>query len=281
MISFPKYIQIETSIVCNSNCVFCPHKEMERGPDYMEERIWKKIIDESRGRGIIYRPFMINEPFVDLRIPDVIRYIKKDSTAKVEFNSNGNFHPKFDVSSALKAGIDWIRFSIDGFTEDTFKKTGRGGKFDRIVSNVLAFIDERNRQGSSCHVEVRMIDLDITRNEQQDFLSFWRQHADEATITQLYDWPWSGQTDCHRAPCPKIKNEMFFMVDGRAVLCCWDAFGRGIIGDINNRTVEEIWLGNPNQQFRQLLDKGERDKILLCSRCDAFKKFDFSNWSGY
>ena len=51
MVSFPKYIQIETSMVCNSNCVFCPHKEMERGPNYMEERIWKKIIDESRGKG--------------------------------------------------------------------------------------------------------------------------------------------------------------------------------------------------------------------------------------
>jgi MoaA/NifB/PqqE/SkfB family radical SAM enzyme len=149
MNSFPKYIQIETSIVCNSNCVFCPHKEMERGPNYMEERIWKKIIDESRGKGIIYRPFMINEPFVDLRLPEIIRYIKQDNTAKVEFNSNGNFHPQFDVAAALEAGIDWIRFSVDGFTEETFKKSGRGGKFDKIVSNVLAFIEEQNLNNSN------------------------------------------------------------------------------------------------------------------------------------
>jgi hypothetical protein len=254
---------------------------MDRGPDYMEGRVWKKIIDESRGRGVIYRPFMINEPFVDLRMPDVIRYIRKDPTAKVEFNSNGNFHPKFDVASAIAAGIDWIRFSIDGFTEETFKKSGRGGDFHRIVRNVLGFIEERNRQGSLCHVEVRMIDLDFTRNEQQDFVNFWLQHADEATITKLYNWPWSGQSDCFRAPCPKIRNEMFFMSDGKAVLCCWDAFARGVIGDVTGQTVEEIWLGNPNQQYRQLLDKGERDKIHLCSRCDAFEQYDFSTWKGY
>jgi hypothetical protein len=30
-----------------------------------------------------------------------------------------------------------------------------------------------------------------------------------------------------------------------------------------------------------LLDKGERDKIHLCSRCDAFKGYDFSKWTGY
>src|SRR5512145_1574742 len=281
MILFPKFIQIETSVVCNSNCVFCPHKEMERGPDYMEERIWKKIIDESRGKGVIYRPFMINEPFVDLRIPEIIRYIKQDPTAKVEFNSNGNFHPKFDVKAALEAGIDWMRFSIDGFTEETFKKSGRGGAFNKIVSNVLSFIEERNRQGNKCHIEARMIDLDITRNEQEAFVAFWKQHADEATITQLYDWPWSGQTDCIKAPCPKIKNEMFFMRDGRAVLCCWDAFARGVVGDVTRQTVEEIWLGNPNQQYREMLNRGERNKIHLCSRCDAFKNYDFSKWTGY
>jgi hypothetical protein len=247
----------------------------------MEERVWKKIIDESRGKGVIYRPFMINEPFVDLRIPEIIRYIHEDPTAKVEFNSNGNFHPKFDVAAAIEAGIDWIRFSIDGFTEETFSKSGRGGNFKKIVNNVLAFIEERNRQGSHCHVEVRMSDLDITRNEEKDFVDFWKQHADEATITPLYNWPWSGQTDCFRAPCPKIKSEMFFMSDGRAVLCCWDAFGRGVIGDVTQQSVEEIWLGNPNQQYRQLLDKGERHKIHLCSRCDAYMHYDFSKWSGY
>ncbi|MFO7370582.1 MAG: radical SAM protein [Bacteroidales bacterium] len=281
MVLFPKYIQIETSLVCNSHCVFCPHDEMKRSPNYMEEWVWKKIIDESRGKGVIYRPFMINEPFVDLRIPEIIRYIKQDETAKVEFNSNGNFHPKFDVAAALEAGIDWMRFSIDGFTEETFKKSGRGGNFDTIVKNVMHFIEERNRQGSKCHIEVRMIDLDFTKNEQTDFVNFWRQHANEATITQLYNWPWSGQTTCFNAPCPKIKQEMFFMSDGQAVLCCWDAFARGIVGDVKKQTVEEIWLGNPNQQYREMLNRGERNKIHLCSKCDAFKSYDFSKWTGY
>jgi len=281
MVLFPRYIQIETSVVCNSNCIFCPHKEMERGPDYMDERVWKKIIDESFGKGIIYRPFMINEPFVDLRMPEIIRYIRRDPTAKIEFNSNGNFHPKFDVAAALDAGIDWIRFSIDGYTEDTFRKSGRGGNFKKIVGNVLGFINENNRQGSKCHVEVRMIDLDFTKNEQQEFIGFWKQHAHEVTITQLYSWPWSGQTKPFLAPCPKIKSEMFFMSDGQSVLCCWDAFARGVIGDIKTQTVEEIWLGKTNQQYRSLLNNGERNKIHLCSRCDAFMKYDFSNWNGY
>jgi len=281
MVLFPKIIQIETSIVCNGKCVFCPHKEMERGPDYMEDRLWKKIIDESRGKGIIYRPFLINEPFIDYRMPQIIKYIKQDETAKIEFNSNGHFTPKTDIKALLEGGIDWVRFSVDGFTQDTYTRSGRGGKLENVVANILKFIDERNRQNSKCFIEVRMIDIDVNKHEQQEFVEFWSKYADKATITQLYDWPWSGQTEAFPAPCPKIYEEMYFYVDGKAVLCCWDAYGRGIVGDANVNTVEQIWLGETNQKYRQLLNNGERNKIDLCSRCDAFKNYNFDNWKGY
>ncbi len=281
MISFPKKIQIETSILCNSHCVFCPHNELQRGPKQMEEWVWKKIIDESRGRGIIYRPFLINEPFVDLKLPDVLEYIKKDNTAKIELNSNGHFSLKADLKRIVSAGIDWIRFSIDGFTEETFKKSGRGGKFDTIIKNVHAFIDERNRQKSECYIEVRMIDINVTEEEKAEFIEYWNKYADKGTVTQLYSWPWSGQTTHHPAPCPKVADEMFFLTDGSAVLCCWDAFGKGVIGNVKDLSIEEIWSGEPMQQYKKWLAKGERDKIELCSRCDAYKTYDFSDWKGY
>jgi len=281
MVLFPKYIQIETSIVCNSHCVFCPHTEMHRSPNYMEDHLWKKIIDESRNKNIIYRPFMVNEPFADYRLPEIIRYIKLDNTAKVELNSNGNFPVKADIAAIISAGVDWIRFSIDGFTQESFSQSGRGGRLDKIVDDVQNFIAERNRQNNDCFVEVRMIDMDINKHEQQAFIDFWSQYANKATITSLYDWPWSGQTEPHHAPCPKIREEMFFMTDGNAVLCCWDAFARGVIGNANNNTVEEIWLGETNKQYKAWLNNGERDKIVLCSRCDAYKNYDFSNWKGY
>lgn len=281
MISFPSHIQIETSLACNSRCVFCPHKEMRRGPRNMADAVWKKIVDESRGRGIVYRPFMINEPFVDLRMPGIVRYIKQDATARVEFNSNGNVPAACDLPALIGAGIDLIRFSLDGASPESFSKSGRGGDYHAIVANILRFVAERDRQQSSCAIEVRMIDLPENREEQPRFLEFWQTRADKATITELYDWPWSGQTGPFRAPCPKIRSEMFFMTDGRAVLCCWDAFARGVVGDVNERTVEQIWLGEENQRCRDLLSRGERDAITLCSRCDAYQKFDFTRWPGY
>ena len=123
--------------------------------------------------------------------------------------------------------------------------------------------------------------MDLNKHEQQDFVDYWNKYADKAVLTMLYSWPWTGQTEPFRAPCPKIVDEMFFIVDGRATLCCWDFQERGVIGDVKTHTVEEIWLGAVNQNYRGLLNEGKRDDILLCSRCDAYKSYDFSQWKGY
>ena len=281
MILFPSIIQIETTVLCNSACTFCPQNEMTRGPKFMEEWVWKKIIDESRGKGILYRPFMINEPFVDPRMPEIISYIKLDSTATVELNSNAHMTAKTDVPGIVASGVDLVRFSIDGLTQETYDQSGRGGSLQRMVDNVLKFVEERNKQGSECYIEVRMIDMDFNRHEHQDFMKFWKEHVDESIVTTYYDWPWTGQTTFEPKPCPKVQHEMFFMSDGQATLCCWDAHERGIVGDVKENTVEEIWQGAIMQKYKKWLNHGERGKIELCSRCTAYHDYDFSEWSGY
>src|SRR5688572_23957027 len=74
----PSFIQIETTLACNAECPFCSHSTLTRRPRRMEDWVWRKIVDETRGLGITYRPFLINEPLADHRLADIIRYIRKD-----------------------------------------------------------------------------------------------------------------------------------------------------------------------------------------------------------
>lgn len=283
MIKFPKYIQIETTILCNAECYFCPQNMLLRRPRDMEETVWKKIIDQSRDRGVIYRPFMVNEPLSDNKLPVIMNYIKQDSTAKVHLNSNAiNLTEKWS-KNLLESGLDLIKFSVDGYSPKSYSASGRGdeGKYNRVVNNILRFVELKNKLHHHVKIYVRMIDMPGNKDEQEAYLEFWSDKVDYAQIVPMYSWPWSGQEKPYLKPCPKIKNEMFFYVDGRATLCCWDNWERGIIGDINFASVEEIWTGAMNKHYRNLLNEGKRDKILLCSRCDAYKRYDFSNWEGY
>jgi len=269
----PDHIQIETTTICNADCEFCTQKKVTRKPVIMENSVWKKIIDDTRGLGITYRPFMLNEPFTDKRMLDICRYIRKDATAKIEFNTNASLLTPDITDELLKIGVNLMRFSIDGFYEEEYNKRRKGLNFKQVVKNTEYFCSKAKACG--VYTDVRMIGFPGSEKEQKLFLDKWSKIADKAEITSLYSYPWEGQTEVVHKPCLKIRKEMFFYVDGRATLCCWDTNERGIIGDVKKQKVLDIWNGELLKRYRSHLDKGERDKITLCSRCDAYKDLTF------
>ena len=271
----PRFIQIETNLACNAKCPFCPYVHMERGPKVMPDHIWRKIVDETRNLGITYRPFLINEPLSEKRLPEIIEYIKQDSSARVEINSNGGLLTEKRAKSILDAGIDHVRLSIDGFSRETHEKSRVGVDYDGVVENTNRFIEIRNAGNYKTVIEVRSIDLPENRHEHEDYLAYWKTRADEVVIVPLYAWPWSGQTTAVRKPCLKILDEMFFYTDGTAPLCGGDEASRGIVGDVHKQSVLEIWNGPEMHAMRELLNRGRRDLITLCSRCNAYEDVSF------
>ena len=274
----PRYIQMETVIGCDAKCPFCPQRKIDRKPIFMPDNIWKKIIDDTRGHAITYRPFLQNEALLDKRLPTIIAYIKRDPTSRVELNTNGNLLLEEKANQLLEAGIDLIRFSIDAFSEETYSKCRVGLNYQKVVDNINNFIKLTSR--NHCHVvtEIRMIDMDINKHEQHGFIEYWSERADRALIVPLYNWPWEDGVKMVRKPCIKMREEMFFYSDGRAVLCCWDIAGRAVIGDVTKQRVIDIWNGEVRQRYADYLSRGEREKIHLCSRCDAYKDRQFEGF---
>ena len=271
----PRAIQIETNLACNAECPFCPYVHLDRGPKAMEDWVWRKIVDETRGLGIVYRPFLINEPLSEKRLPEIIRYIKRDPTAMVEINTNGGLLNEKRSRDILDAGIDVVRLSVDGFSKQTYDPARPGVDYDTVVRNVHRFVEMREAGGHRVHVEMRMIDMPENKHEQAAYVDYWKPVVDEVLIVPLYRWPWEGQEKPVLKPCLKIVDEMFFYTDGSAPLCCWDSAGRGIVGNVKEESVLDIWNGRVMAAMRTLLDRGRRDLIHLCSRCDAYANVRF------
>lgn len=276
--SQPRYIQIETILGCDAKCPFCPQKNIDRSPIIMPDEIWKKIVNDTRGLGITYRPFLQNEALLDKRLATIIDYIKKDPTARVEINTNGNLLDERRGGELIEAGIDLVRFSVDAFSAETFAKCRVGLNYERVVENIERFISLARSAGSRVVTEVRMIDMDLNRDEQEAFIEYWSTRADRVLIVPLYRWPWEEGVEMVRKPCIKMREEMFFYTDGRAVLCCWDIAGRAVIGNVTSESVLEIWNGRVRSKYADYLSRGEREKILLCSKCDAYKDRHFEGF---
>lgn len=271
----PRYLQIETTIVCQATCYFCPQKKATRRPLFMEMPLIEKIIAETSGQGIVYRPFILNEPFADKRMSEIVRKIKKDKTAKVEFNTNGELLSEKVGRELLDAGVDTVRFSVDGIRRETFNEA-RGISYDRTYKHVTAFIKQAKAEQHPVELEVRMINLPDTEAEQIEFKKYWGDLGVPVVITNLYSYPWELQIEVVKKPCLKILDQMFIYVNGEVTLCCWDSAERAVVGDIQKQNTLDIWNGEILGRYRALLAEGKRDQILLCSRCDAYKSVDFS-----
>ncbi len=279
----PRFIQLETVTVCNAKCPFCPQHEIKRDPPRMPDDTWRKIVDDTRGLGITYRPFLTNEPFIDKRQPEIVRYIKKnDPTARVEYNSNGELLTEELGRNLLAAGVDIMRFSIDGFSRQTYEPSRVGVSYDKVYERVPRFLEIWDREGyrDTCFTEVRMIEVPENQHEIESYKAFWGPLCSEVVITEMYQWPWTGQRreDVVLKPCLKILDEMFFYSNGNATLCCWDVHERAVVGNVRQQHVLEIWRNYASNQLRALLDDGRRDLIHLCSRCNAYQNFDFSRF---
>jgi len=275
----PRYMQIETTIICQASCWFCPQKKATRRPLIMEMAVLEKILEETKGLGITYRPFILNEPFADKRMPEIIKRIKQDPTAKVELNSNGELITPAIAEKVLEAGLDTLRFSIDGITKETFDET-RGINFDRVYKHVGNFVQRAQETKNPINMEVRMIRLPGTESEQIRFKQYWEDKGVPVVFTDLYSYPWEGQTEAPQKPCLKILDETFVYVDGRVTLCCWDSAERAVVGDVKTENIIDIWNGQRLKAYRDLLAVGNREAIHLCSRCDAYKNLDFSKIQG-
>lgn len=255
-----RYLQIETTTFCNASCWFCPNSEVENKT--MDDTLLYDLIDQTRGMSIVYRPFGLGEPFVDVRMGELCKYIKQDKTATIEIHTNGEALSEA-VQAQLDGNVDLVRFSIDGYADNTIARTRKVNP--KIVkANAERFI----RENPNVEIEVRMIDLPGTLGEQELFVSRWNElRPGCAKITELYEHPWESQTESINLPCLKVQNEIFVYVDGTVHLCPWDFEHREVLGDANDELIAEIWDYYTHK--RKALLAGDRDSIGLCSRCNA------------
>ena len=265
----PSAVQFETTITCGGNCPHCPQKHATRDCQIISLDLVQKISDELTGSGVVYRPYIAGEPLADPRMPAIVRGLKQDATATVELHSNGLFLSREVGNELLRAGLDVMRLSIDGHWTATKEKARPGLDHRRVAANAVQFL--RAARDKDTHVEVRMIE-DYAKDDEEKRLYRlrWTDLGADVVFTSLYSWPWSGQVGIE-ASCPKIKDEMFILCDGRVVLCCWDIRARQVVGNIYDEGMLEVWNGTEMARCRALLDKGLRNELLLCSRCDAYK----------
>ncbi len=254
-----------------------PIPKVERG--FMDFDLYKSIIDESLRFGKRMTIFFHKdgEPLLHPKLPEMIEYaVSRKAAYQTHLSTNAMLLNQKIMDSLLKSGIDSIIINIDAATEETYKKIKRVSGLDKVEENVKNFLETKKKLGLiKPLIRVKLISVEENLGEIEAFKKKWDKLADEVVISREFSWPgFMGKKDSApgyenngRYPCISLWLALAINWDGTVSVCCIDFYHRGILGNLRESTINEIWKGEKLKTIRVAHLDGKFNSVSVCSDC--------------
>ena len=264
---FPTHVDIEVSSACQLKCPMCTQQLMNaKQKGIMNFNLYKKIIDQCvKNHVYSIKLSWRGEPMLNPRVWDMVEYAKKKGIKDVAFLSNGERFTDLDLKRAITSGLDWISFSIDGLY-DIYDKIRYPSKFKDIVIKLKKLKAEMNSRKPL--VRVQTIYSAIAENP-EEYFDFWQPIVDRVNFIadEVRADLIKGFKRDPNYVCPSPWQRMVITFDGTVMPCVCDYFVREDMGNINEKSLYEIWDDMPFQKIRKQHKEKRRLERVACAEC--------------
>ena len=249
-IPLPSVVEISESGTCNRTCSFCPRS----APDYKdikefisEDLIMKlsKELKEYNYQGIfLFSGFV--EPLLDKNIYNLISIVKKNiPLAKIEMVTNGDV---LDVKRAKKlyqSGLSTLLISV-------YDSKERTDEIEDIMSS--ADISKENYK--------------IRHRYYSKEDSFGITLSNRSGMMENAEFSIQSLKEPLKQKCYYPHYTFFMDYTGEVLVCSHDWGKKLVVGNLQNQSFKEIWLGKKFEFARKRLGNGDR-KFSPCNKCDV------------
>jgi len=301
VIGFPSNLIVESTNICNLECPLCPTGQKIKGREkgQMSFSNFKKIIDEI-GR-FLYSVRLENwgEPLLNKDLFEIIKYAKSKKITVI-FNSNLTVLDEEKAKKLVLSGLDSIKISLDGATQDTYSKYRKGGDFNTVVNNIRLLLKTRSEaKKKTPFIEVQFI---VTKHNEHQIdqvkqlcadlgadslvlgqlrpdLRMEYFNPDDQGFEILKDWLPKDESYSYfnystktRKNVPKTCNWLWTSSvvswDGSMIPCCGFYEETYDFGNFFKEGFKKIWNGKKYRAARELIGKRKvSDQKLGCMRC--------------
>ncbi len=196
--------------------------------------------------------------------PELIKMIKYAAEKGVNTGLSLNpymLHKKL-AEELVDSGISNLLFSLDGHDDISFEKIrGVSNAYDKSVDRLNYFLNLKVERERKMQVVVSMIDFPSNRDSIKAKASDWDNTPGVDRFRSKQFSTWDGSADDVSALSETSAEEftecidpfqyVTVLFDGRVVPCCRDYDGKYLLGDANEKTLQEIWDDAPMQQLRE------------------------------
>jgi len=269
-----KHIQIETNSFCTRKCIFCPKYKDERKEivELPMETIYK-IVDELKeldfNNSSRIDLSVYNEPTFDKRLPEIIKYIRENlPKVNIFFNSNGDVYKKPEQYIKLfENGLSGLELNIydesrreflTNIRNETIKLYGE----DKLEKHRRTHIVENDNiyyKAANGHFKFVLVDK----------INFVELKSIHKIRNRAGNIPWlvkDIKNSLNKICSFPFKN-FVIRASGDVALCCDDYYNEGLLGNVNENTLIEIWYGEKSTEYRKNLYNKNRN-IYPCNKCD-------------
>lgn len=277
----PPRVQIQTKAGCNGRCVFCPNGAiieagLEQGT--MSQDLFEKVIEDlaavpPRRIGL----YLMNEPLIDQRMPDLVRHTKQRiPSAKTQIITNGVYLTPEKAEALVDAGLNQLKVSLQSL-DPAKNEELMGYSSERVIGNCVKTQEIiRKRRPKDLEFRVSMVVTRVNMDEIEQARAFWKGHGIRFVTSALENRggniAQANDLNPHAMRplngCIRPSRDFMVLFNGDVPLCCVDWWRTVIMGNAAKQSVSEIWRGEAFQSVRAAL-RGERPGVLpaICANC--------------
>jgi len=248
-------VNVELADLCNKDCWMCGRRKVDRdyahlSPDYgMIDFSLLELIAEQLPPDIIVQLHNNGEPTLYPRLGDAIKLFDKQIT---NFVTNGKL---------LLRKADQIINNLDTMAISIFENDTEADQQFEIIKKFLAIKGDRKPN------TLLRINGDVKNLQRYDQFGLTYAtryiHAPEGSFNYKRD-PTVPETGL----CQDFLHHPAINKDGEVSICVrFDPNRLGVLGNIKEQTLEEIWNGPKRRQWFDAHVQGHREQVPLCRNC--------------
>jgi len=229
-----KSVHIEPMNVCNANCIMCTYGGMSRPKGKMDLPLFRKVVDECGAMGV--SSIILNfygEPLLHEDIVEFVKYARKNTSARVGFDTNGILLTEKLSRDILSESIDVV-ISFHGLNRDSYRTIYGVDVFDKVVANIKQLIEINKELGDPSRIIVQTTKMDITFHDDESvgkrlielFGDAVTQSITSCTSIAGYsreDHRLDKTPFVRRHSCNSLLDQLAILWNGDVTVCCTDS----------------------------------------------------------
>ena len=292
--TFPTMLQFETNTLCNANCLMCPHDKMKRRGTAKWSLI-TKIIREAVPTAETVCPFLMQEPFLEPRLLQILANIKqRNPKCETALYSNFSKVPTNTIRKIIDYELlDILHISFYGPTEALYKKWQPPLNRTATIKNIKkTFLYRQRKKATKPKMYLQVLSVPELIEAAKGYvpiLPYVDKIVNVRFDTFHDDIPDYGgdQTKYFaappqpRTPCQRLWSAMSIHFDGNVVPCCIDYDDMNVLGNVSKDSLQDVWSNMNFRKFRLLHLQGRWNEIPMCRNCTAYKYEFNKDWVEY